>query len=268
MSQPRLYKVEAIVLKYTDLGEADRIVTLFSPYLGKIRAVAKGVRRPRSKLGGHLEPLNRGTFLIARGRNLDIISQCQTIDTFLPIRQDLGLASQAFYLAELVDHFAQEGMENYLLYRLFQQALESLGQDGGSGLLLRHFELHLLINAGYRPQLHQCLACRSPLAPEVNYFSTGGGVLCPRCQGSGSAARPISVDALKVLRFLEQRTYAQVQSLHLDTELSQELELLLRQYLWYHLEREVKAASFLDTLRREAHLAATERFKGGKSYEG
>ncbi len=118
MPKPRNYQTEAIIIKKTKLGEADRILTLYTPALGKIQAVAKGVRRPRSKLSGHLELLTHSLVSLARGRNLDTITGSQTISSFLPLKSDLGLASYALYAIELVNQFTAYHIENLHLFRL------------------------------------------------------------------------------------------------------------------------------------------------------
>src|SRR3989304_4519194 len=108
MPIPRLYKTEAVVVRAMDLGEADRILTLLTPGLGKLRAVAKGVRRSQSKLGGHLDLLTRSSVMVARGKNLDIITQAQGLDSFLPLRNDLMRLGCGLYAAELAERFTPE----------------------------------------------------------------------------------------------------------------------------------------------------------------
>ena len=108
MPRPRVYKTEAIVLRHDPLGDTDKILTLYTPYLGKLRAVAKGVRRPTSKLAGHVEPLTRSAMMIARGRNLDIVTQSHTIDSFVSLRDDLVRTTQAIYSTELLELFTVE----------------------------------------------------------------------------------------------------------------------------------------------------------------
>src|SRR3972149_1127095 len=100
---PRVYKTPAIVLRQRKLGDADKIITLYSAEYGKLDAVAKGVRRITSRLAGHVEPLSHGSFMLAHGRNLDVITQVQTIETFQPLRDNLERLSRALYAAELVD---------------------------------------------------------------------------------------------------------------------------------------------------------------------
>jgi DNA repair protein RecO (recombination protein O) len=105
----RLHKTEAIVLKQMDLGEGDRIVTFYTPGQGKLRAVAKGIRKPKSRLAGHLEPLTRCRVLVHKGRELESVSQSETIESNLPLREDLRLLTSGVYMAELVERFTQEG---------------------------------------------------------------------------------------------------------------------------------------------------------------
>ena len=255
MAKPHAYRTEAIVLNRTNLGEADCIVTLYTPNLGKIRAVAKGVRRPRSKLGGHLDLLLRSALLLAHGQNLDIITQSQTIESFLPLRNDLKRVACALYLAELVDRFTPEQAENYAVYELLQNDLVWLCVARDHQVVLRHFELHLLRHLGYEPELYCCLRCKSPVAPEQNLFSAStGGVLCPACGAQEPMARSISVDALKIMRFLLSSEPAPARRLRMGRQLSQELEQLNRWYVAYLLEREVKSLGFLDHLERESQF--------------
>ncbi|TME36567.1 MAG: DNA repair protein RecO, partial [Chloroflexi bacterium] len=112
MARSRLYRTPAVILKRTDLGEADRIVTFFSRDVGKIRAVAKGVRRTTSRSAGHLEPFTLSDVMFAVGRELDVISQADTLEAFREIREDLELTTHAYYLAEVVDLLTEDRLEN------------------------------------------------------------------------------------------------------------------------------------------------------------
>ena len=250
MSQPRTYQTEAIIIKKTKLGEADRILTLYTSDLGKIQAVAKGVRRPRSKLAGHLELLTHSLVSLARGRNLDTITGSQTITSFLPLKSDLHLTSYALYATELVNQFTADQIENRPLFRLLLATMEQLSQAGNTELVLRHFELQLLNEVGYRPQLQQCVVCHQPLQPVINSFcSSVGGMLCPNCYQSQTSTYPLSVNALKVLRLLQSSDYATISRLRMNPQLSYELEAVMRSYLTYLLERDLKSVAWLDTLK-------------------
>jgi len=252
VAHPKVYKTEAIVLKRINLGEADRLLTLYTPDLGKLRALAKGVRRPKSRLGGHVELLTHSLLMLARGKNLDIVTQGQTLNSFLPLRQELWQLSLGLYAAELVDRFTPEGQENYPLFRLLFDTLGWLGEAGAGEPTLVYFELHLLHYLGYRPQLHHCLACQSPLKPTTNYFSPSlGGMLCSSCRSQGGTVSRLSLDAQKVLRFYQDADYATARRVRLSQGLSGEVERVMRDYVEYLLEQEVRSARWLDLLRRE-----------------
>src|SRR3990170_6493771 len=248
---PRVYKTPAIVLRQRKLGEADKIVTLYSANHGKLDAVAKGVRRIKSRLAGHVEPLNHGSYLLAHGRNLDIITQAQTIETFQPLRDDLDRLSRALYAAELVDRFTEERSENFALYRLMLDTLRRLAQRDDLDLVLRFFEMALLALLGYQPELRQCVTCRRALQAEANAWApAAGGVVCPRCRPGETALRPLSVNALKVLRLLQSGSFQEVARLRIVSELAEELERHLRDAVRYALDRDVRSAAFLDAVRR------------------
>jgi DNA repair protein RecO (recombination protein O) len=252
MPQSRDYQTEAIIIKKTKLGEADRILTLYTPGLGKIQAVAKGVRRPKSKLAGHLELLTHSQVNLARGRNLDTITGSQTIDAFLPLKTDLWLTSYGLYVIELVNQFTVDHAEDENLFHLLLNTLEGLCQSSNRELLLRYFEIHLLESSGYRPHLQECVKCHKALEPITNSFSASlGGMLCPECGLNQPFVRPISVNALKVLRFIQSNDFNTVGRLKIDSGLSQELESITRSYLKYLLEREVKSAGWLDELKAQ-----------------
>ena len=255
MPKPRAYQTEAIIIKKIKLGEADRILTLYTPHLGKIQGVAKGVRRPRSKLAGHLELLTHSQVSLARGRNLDTITGSQTIDSFLPLKSDLWLTSCALYTTELINQFTADHIENYPLFQLLLETMHRLCQADDNELVLHYFELHLLDEVGYRPQLRQCVSCHSRLKPVTNSFSpSAGGVLCPRC--SQPLTYFLSVNALKVLRLLQGSDYDTASKLKMNPELSRELDEVMSHYLEYLLEREVKSAAWLDILREQAKQTA------------
>jgi DNA repair protein RecO (recombination protein O) len=273
----RLYRVQAIVLKRSDFGEADRLLTLFTPDLGKIRAIAKGARKPSSRKSGHVELFTHSALLLAKGRNLDIVTQADTLNAFLPLRENLDRLGFAYYLAELVDRFAEEGdssaraerdaatnddgmVENQPLFDLLLHSLMWLGEEATEpALLARFFELHLLTYLGYRPQLFKCVNCGTMLEPVDNYFSAdAGGVIDPNCVATQREViyehardiQPISLDALKVLRYLQTREWESVYGLRLSAQTHAEVEALMQRYIAHHLERNLKSVEFLKTLKQ------------------
>jgi DNA repair protein RecO (recombination protein O) len=260
----RSYQTQGIILKQTKLGEFDKIVTIYSPEFGKLRAVAKGACRPRSKLGGNVEPLTHSLMLLAKGRNLDIVTQSQTINGFLALKSDLWRMACGLYILELIDSFTIEGGENRPLFDLLLDILNQLSEPDSSEAILRYFELHLLHHLGFRPQLRRCVNCDSPLTPVVNFFSSSkGGLLCPHCNSeenhryeqieaiSLKPSLPLSVRALKVLRLWQSCDYATARRVRVKPDLSRELEQVLHEYIRYILQRELKSLTWLKELKKE-----------------
>jgi DNA repair protein RecO (recombination protein O) len=251
-ARQRLYRTEAIILRRQVFGEADRLLTLYTPDLGKVRVLAKGVRKPTSRKAGHVELFTHATLLIAKGKSLDIVTQADTIDAFLPLRDDLARASCAYYLAELVDRFTEEGEENRRLFELLLRGLFWLGEAEDTELVLRYFDLGLLDYVGYRPQLFRCVRCGQDLGTgDVSFAPGEGGVLCAECAQTERNLGRVSAQALAVLRHLQTRDYHLCQRLKIDQHTHRELESLLRSYLTYLLEHGLRSADFLDALRRQ-----------------
>jgi len=254
MSRSRTYKTEAIVLRQMPLGEADRIFTLFTLDSGKVRAVGKGVRRTRSRLGGHVELLNRVSISLGRGRDLDVVSEAQALQTYPLLRTDLERLSKAIYLAELVDVFSAERSSSYQVYELLTDTLDILEETPSPDLLLRHFEMRLLDLSGYRPELHHCIECRSELQPGDHSFScAAGGVRCPLCRGSsGEPLISISISSMKVLRLLQREvTPSRVLGINLPPRVTDETEKTLRTYIRFIVERDLKSAEFMNLVTRD-----------------
>ncbi len=199
-----------------------------------------------------MELLNHTMLMLARGQNLDIITQGQITHSFLPLRSDLWRTSCALYVVELIVCFTADRTESPSLFGLLLNTLHRLCQAEDGALVLRYFALHLLDRLGYRPQLRQCLGCGCQLRPVTNSFSpASGGVLCPNCSSSGPMARPLSLNALKIMCLLQDNDYTAVSRVRMPPGLSAELEQLMRGYIRYLLEREVKSTRWLDRLRRE-----------------
>ncbi|MFC2011993.1 DNA repair protein RecO [Chloroflexota bacterium] len=250
MPAPRNYQTEAVIIRKTKLGEADTILTLYTPHLGKIQGFAKSLRKTRSKMAGHLELLTHSQVSLARGWNIDTITGSQTITSFLPLKTDLKLTSYGLYAIELVNQFTAAHIENFPLFQLLLETLECICQEQDRELVLRFFEMHLLDSVGYRPQLQRCVSCKSVLEPVANFFSpAAGGMLCPNCSRSQFSTYALSVNALKVMRLIQSSDYGTVGRLKLNPELSCELEGVMRGYIRYLLEREVKSTAWLDTLK-------------------
>jgi DNA repair protein RecO (recombination protein O) len=250
----RLYRTEAIVLKRRDYGEADRLLTVFTPNHGKLTLLGKGVRKTQSRKAGHVELFTHSMLLIAKGRTWDLVTQAETVESYLRLRASLLRTSYGYYVAELLDGFTQEHDSHPAMFTLLRDTLQRLSASKEEALPLaaRFYDLCLLSLAGYQPQLFTCVACQTALQPVTNYFSiTDGGVLCPKHGEGRIGAEPLSLPLFKALRFVQTREWQQVAQLNLSAGLHTELERLLHGYIVYQLERNVRSAMFLRTIREQ-----------------
>jgi DNA repair protein RecO (recombination protein O) len=247
----RTLRVEAIVLRHSDWGEADRLLSLFTREEGKLRAIAKGVRRLRSRKAGHLEPFTRVKLMLAHGRDLWIVTQAETVAAYLALREDLERIAHASYAVELLDRFTYEEGANRPLFDLLAITLQRLNEGQPPFTLLRYYELRLLDLLGFRPELFRCVGCGDEIQPQDQFFSPLlGGVLCPRCGSQDASARPISVNALRFLRHFQRSTYAEATRAVIPVPVQQEMETRMQDYLTYYLERGLNTPGFLRAVRR------------------
>lgn len=247
----RTFRVEAVVLRHSDWGEADRFLWLFTREMGKIRAVAKGVRKPRSRKAGHLEPFTRAQLLLARGREIPLVTQADTINAYLALGEDLLRATYASYVVELLDRFTYEEGENRGLYRLLTDTLMRLCQREDLDFVVRYYEMRLLDLVGYRPQLFNCLGCGNEIQPQDQYFSAQlGGVLCPSDGKMTEGSRPISMEALKYMRHFQRSDFQEASRARLTSDLNREIEVLIQHYLTYLLERSLNTPAFVRRVRK------------------
>jgi DNA repair protein RecO (recombination protein O) len=252
MAEQRSFRVEAVVLRHADWGEADRLITLYTRERGKVRAIAKGARKIRSRKAGHLEPFTRVTLQLARGHDLLIVTQADTVDAYLPIHENLVKTSQAAYVVELLDRFTYEDdSENYGIFRLLTEALSRLEKEADPWLAIRYYEVQLLDLLGYRPHLFECANCGKEIKAEDQYFSAAqGGVLCPACGAGLPGVWSVSVEALKYLRHFQRSDYAGAKRARPVPEVQSEVEALLQRYVTYLLERALNSPGFIRQINR------------------
>ena len=228
---------------------------LFTREIGKVQAVAKGVRKPRSRKAGHLEPFTRVDLQLASGRDLLIVTQAEAKDAYQALREDLVRVGYASYIIELLDRFTYEEGENLGLYRLLTETLSRLNSEAQPAFAVRYYEIRLLDLVGFRPQLFHCVNCGEEIQAEDQYFSfEKGGVFCPKCGGKEPGLRPVSMPALKILRHFQRSRYNEAQRARLSTTVDHELEELMTYYLSFLLERGLNSPAFLRRVRKQAGI--------------
>lgn len=247
MTDFRSFRAEAVVLRHSDFGEADRLLTLYTREHGKVRAIAKGARKIASRKAGHLEPFTRVKLQLAKGRDLLIVTQAETIDAYPSLRADLTLTGYAAYVLELLDRFVPDE-ETALpsLFRLLTETLSRLATDSIPWLTIRSYEMRLLDLLGFRPQLFECVNCGNEILAEDQFFSPAlGGATCPGCGQGLPGLWPISVEALKYLRHFQRSEYREATRARPDEETQKEVETVMQGYFQYLLERELNTPGFI-----------------------
>lgn len=253
----RTYRTQGVVLRRRPQGDADRILTLFTPDRGKIELIAKGIRKTTSRKAGHLESFSHVSLLIAQARTWDIITEVATVESRPQLRRELESIGRAAYVCELVDSITELHDDNRPLWDLLLITLRELERSAGlphlfdPDLLVRWFELHLLSLTGFQPQLFSCIGSGQPLQEELNYLSIEeGGVYGPKHGVQMSNVEPIEPDVLKVLRFLQRNPWPDVLSVQVKSPIMLRIENILYRMLIIILERQLKSVDFLRKLKR------------------
>jgi DNA repair protein RecO (recombination protein O) len=241
-----LYREDAIVLRTYRLGEADRIVVLMTAGRGKVRAVAKGVRKTKSRFGGRLEPASHVSLLLYEGRELDIVSQAEAIDHFRGIREHMSAMRDALAVLEAVDQVAQEGEADRRLFAMLLGALRTLSERP-SPLIVAGFYWKLLALDGAAPLLDRCVRCGATgeLLDVVALDTLEGGVLCRRCLPTAGGRQAISPGALDLVRRVLGGDLAGALATP-DGPVAAEVTELGTRALEAHLERRLRVPRLLD----------------------
>ncbi len=253
----RLYATDAIVLSRFELGEADRVLTLLTPEIGKLKVIAKGIRRPSSRLGGSLEPFAELRLNLARGRTFDVVTGVAVGRAFLRLRDSLEGTATAWYLAELAERSVEERTPAEPVYLLLRRAYELLEAGMAPGRVARWYEMRLADELGMRPEVDRCVECDRMLEPDgrFRWVPPAGGVLCERCPGPPHDRAGLSLEALKLLKAYQRLDVEALAALRLPAGVEREVEALLRDFVRVALERDPRSLAFLDEVRA-AHAPA------------
>lgn len=233
-----LITTEGFVLKNRKYGETDSLLTIFTRKAGKINAIAKGARRPKSNLLAGIQPFCYSEFVLYKGRNLYTVSQCDAKEIFYPLREDLKKLSYAAYLVELVEAVITEGQTNNRLFNLFGKTLYLLKKDDIEiDTIIRGFEIKLMNYSGYRPQLTNCVNCRNKQSTSWKFSAEQGGILCSSCFSVDPFAMKIGNTTIKLAIYLLTRDMVEIQKLKVSNYLNEELRKILRQYILTHISK-------------------------------
>lgn len=251
------FSAEGIVLKRKNFGEADKLVTIFTRNNGKVKTVAKGVRKISSRRGGNLEILNHVKIFLHETKSLPILTEVETKRNFSNIKEDLSKLSLVYLLFELIDQFLAEYQENPVVFDLLVGTLVGIDESKNlekAKVFATNFQLKFLSQIGYLPQLQNCVVCNQEIRPETNFLAPYlGGLVDKNCSREVLLSRSLSLEAIKALRFLVKTPLKDIYKLSLEQKLLKELRDGLNFYTVFFLEKDLNSPRFALAVEKLYH---------------
>jgi DNA repair protein RecO (recombination protein O) len=232
------YKTYGIILKRINLGEADRIVTAYTYELGKIKFIAKGVRKIKSRLAGSIEPFYFSDLVLSQGKNLDILTSASIRKIAIKDEKNLALIKLASFLAELIDKMLPENSPNVKLFDLLEEILDYINEEKRLDLLRFYFESKFYQLSGVFPETFVCVKCGRKLEGEVFFSAQAGGVTDESCRLSYNDSRKINMKAVKVWRFTSEHSFLELKKLKIPDSIKEEIVEISNGYLSYVTQRD------------------------------
>jgi DNA repair protein RecO (recombination protein O) len=242
-----VYKAEAVVIRRVSLGEADRLVTLYTRDRGKIATVAKGARKPKSRFAGRLELFTHLRALLAVGRTLDVVSQIEVVEPHAGIRADLQRMGHAAFIAEITDRATADREAAPELFAALRSALR-MASVGDAELAAMWYAAQVLVLTGHGPIVDRCVICGRGVSRGAVFSLALGGALCQADRGRDAQASPASAVALAAMGFLRETQAAALSKLALERRHRDEVAGLLQRYLEYRLETRLKSPSIIQKM--------------------
>ncbi|WP_100406763.1 DNA repair protein RecO [Bacillus solitudinis] len=244
-----LQKVEGIVIRTTDYGESNKIVTIYSKELGKIGVMSRGSKKPKSRLTAVSQLFIHGMFLLQKSQGLGTLSQGEIIDSFREVRNDLFRASYATYVVELTDKLTDDRKPSSAIFNLLSQTLHLLNEGVEPEILLRIYEMKMLSVAGIQPQLDECVHCHLTDLP-VAFSIRHAGFLCKRCVHIDDNARRISPQTARLLRLFFYIDLNRLGQISLKEETRATLRAIINDYYDEYSGVTLKSRRFLEQLEK------------------
>ncbi len=243
-------ETKGVVIRQTKYSEADKILTIFTKEKGKIQAIAKGARRPKSHLMGSTETFCYSDFLMYNGKNLYNVNQGQIVDAFYPLREDIYKLSYATFILELIDSSVLEEEPNDILFELLVKTLSTLSnmKDDYKKLLLA-FQIKYISFIGFRPQLSECVSCGSGINNNIKFDILEGGIVCEKCFSNNFNQLNVNNDIIVLMKRLLYTKLEELDDIHLTDSQEIKIEEVLIKYITSHIEKKrFKSLEFLKTL--------------------
>jgi DNA repair protein RecO (recombination protein O) len=240
------YPLRALVLRKTKLGETDLILTLLAADGRQVRAVAKGARKSKSRLGARVEPFSVLDLLLHTGRNLEIVAEAETVQTHGGLRADYDRTTAAAVVVDVLDKGSTEGQAEPQLFDMALVTLDVMETAPVPALepLVLAFLLKSLAMHGYRPSLDRCAACGGEISGPIAFSVDAGGVLCNRCAAAESGAQPMAAEAREALRSLLRSRMSEVPAIVTDPATARDVRWIVRAYTGFHIPARLRALDY------------------------
>jgi len=244
-----LEKAQGIVIKGINVGEADKIVTLFTDRLGKVQAIAHGARKAKSRFMSSTQVFSYGEYVLYKGKSLYTISQSEVKESFQVVLGDLYTLTYCSYLVELLDALTVEDEKNIELFKLALKTLYIMTDSSiDRELLIRTFELKSMAISGYMPNLDRCCICGRNDSCLIMFSSKLGGLICGNCTNKDNYAIRVDSSTINTMRYILKSQIEKVRSLRISKLTKNDMKKILKNYIKYYLERDFKSLDFLDEL--------------------
>ena len=241
---------KGVVIRQTKYSESDRILTIFTKDKGKIQAIAKGARKPKSKLISSTETFCYSEFILYKGKSLYNINQGDVINSFYSLREDIYKLSYATYILELIDSSLLEEEPNDILFELLVKTLKILSETKGDyKKLLLAFQIKYISFIGYKPQLNQCVNCGNDLTNNIKFNIIQGGTVCERCFSNSAYEKDVKHITINNMRKLMYSKLDELKDIDIDKNEERKIEEVIMIYITSHIEKKrFKSLEFIKTL--------------------
>lgn len=241
-----------IILRKYYLRETSYILVVFTREFGKIKGVIKGVRAPYPQFAGNFEIFTECRLLFYRKKKsaMDLITECEAVDFFLPARKEIERLTYANYFIELIDTVTAENDPNEQLYRSLADSLRLLGTDSSPRRVSRIFEIKALNALGISPEWGSCVMCGSPDEKGAKFSVKEGGLLCAACSGKDPSSMTLSLGTLYFMRKILASDMDKASRIKVSSQVGREAEEALGKFIAYHVGRPMRSLAFLEGLKR------------------
>ncbi len=231
------YRSRAIIIKTMDLRETDKLVTMFTEKEGKLKAVAKGIKKPKSSLRACVQPFCHSAFFFSAGRELDLVTQGKLLDFYGDVREDIKRTLYAVYMMELLDKSLMDRVALPGLYATTLAVLHYLNNVNLNLLIIRFFEMKLIMNLGFSPVLNKCVICNNKHGKFQFFSLTEGGIVCSDCARGLTEKILLSGESLSLLKLLATSNIKTIGRVRASGDALKQLEKFFEKYLEYYIER-------------------------------